>query len=143
VAKVEVVITPSVDRTEGTARGSIRLVVLALVVGLGGGWVAHDASMDDAKASVRVVEGWAYQAGTSGGIGCCGDTEDDAGGSSYSVKGILWRDLAAPAPSWTEADGSPECLGANTPELIRMGVVDVRPHDDAPGGPRAVWLECL
>ena len=99
--------------------------------------------MDDHTASVRVVEGWAYQAGTSGGIGCCGESWGEAGGSGYDVAAVLWRDLGGPSPSWTEADDSPECLGANTPVLIRMGVVDVRPNGDAPGGPRVVWLECL
>lgn len=98
----------------------------------------------DHTASVRIVEGWAFQAGASGGIGCCGSTEREAGGNGYNVQGVLWRDLGGATPSWMDVGSeSPDCLGANTPVLIRMGVVDVRPHEDAPGGPEVAWLECL
>ena len=123
---------------------AVRVYAAVLALGLVGGWFARGVIVSsDHTASVRIVEGWAYQAGTSGGIGCCGDSEDEAGGSGYSVEGVNWRDLSQPEPSWHHGGRSPECLGANVPTLIRMGVVDVRPMGQAPGGPRVTWLECL
>jgi hypothetical protein len=114
----------------------------ALVVGALGGWAA--AGHNSTEASVRIVEGWGYQAGSSGGIGCCGESRSTAGGDGFNVIGATWRDLSTGTSSWHEADGSsPTCLGENEPVLLRLGVVDVTPHGHAPGGPTVIWLECL
>ena len=114
-------------------------VVIAAVLA---GWYAHGLANDDHTASARIVEGWAYH-GVGGGIGCCGDTRDEAGGLGYNVAAVSWRDLSRPSPAWHDSSEFPECLGEVTATRVRMGVVDVRPHGAAPGGPRAVWLECL
>ena len=117
---------------------SIALVILALAAG----WFARGLTTQDHTASVRVVEGWAYH-GVDGGIGCCAESEEDAGGLGYFVVGASWRDLSEPQAGWHDPSEFPDCLGTTRAVRVRMGVVDVRPTSEAPGGPRVTWLECL
>ena len=115
----------------------------ALVVGALGGWWMRSATADDHWAVPRVVEGWAFQAGTSGGIGCCSRSAEGADGHGYDVNRVMWRDIRDRTDTWHGDDkDSPDCLPANKPVLVRFGVIDIAPTEDAPGRQAVAWLEC-
>jgi hypothetical protein len=62
----------------------------------------------------------------------------DAKGS-WIVAGASWSDGRA----WHDQD-TPTCLDADTlPRPIEMGVLEAKPHGDAPGRGVVVWLKCL
>ena len=114
-----------------------------LAAGAFGGWIARGVSGDDHTASVRIEEGWAYHGAAGGAFACCGDSQDKAGGPGYKIDGVLWRDLSKVEAPWRDGTSYPECLPETSSVRVRIGVVDVRSHAEAPGGPVVAWLECL
>jgi len=117
-------------------------MVLAIVLAAAAGWWARGIP-DSHWATPVVVEGWAYQGGTSGGIGCCGEDAESAGGHGYDVNNVHWRDLRAGNDAWQDGDGGPpDCLPAGEPARIRLGYVDIESRDGTPSYRQTVWLEC-
>jgi hypothetical protein len=62
---------------------------------------------------------------------------DEDGG--WIVAGASWSD----GRSWHD-QGTPTCLGGGAQRRpIELGVLEARPHGDAPGRGVVVWLKCL
>ena len=100
-------------------------ILISWAVGLVGG------------AQMQTLEGYAFvnEEGTAVGLSPDGATP----GASYIVAGAMWREQSGP---WH--DTFPTCLEPLvTGQEVRLGVLDARPQENAPGRPVVVWLECL
>lgn len=61
-------------------------------------------------------------------------------GEGYVIAGAIWREFGGP---WNQ-DGTPPSLAQpNTGQKVRLGVVYVKPTQEALGGPVVAWVEVL
>jgi hypothetical protein len=111
------------------------LVVGALLVGAAlGSAITWAAGVGD---RTQILEGfaWVNESGTAIGLSPDGETP----GPSYVVAGAMWREEGGP---WHDA--WPTCLAPTTfDQKVRLGLLEVEPHAEAPSRPVVLWLECL
>ena len=90
---------------------------------------------DESRIQVLEGEAWLNQEGTAIGLSPDGETP----GPGYVVAGAMWREQSGP---WH--DTFPTCLEPLVAgQRVRLGILEARPHGDAPGRPVVVWVECL
>lgn len=113
--------------------GLVVVTLIGLVMGILIGWAIGQAGGE----RIQVVEGdvWVNEQGTAIGLSADGE----APGTGYVVAGALWREQGGP---WN--DTFPTCLEPLVEgQRARLGVLQTRPQDEAPGRTVVVWLECL
>jgi len=67
-------------------------------------------------------------------------SKDLGEGEGYVIAGAKWREFGGP---W-HLDGTPPSLAQpNTGQKVRLGVVYVKPTQQALGGPVVAWIEVL
>jgi hypothetical protein len=67
-------------------------------------------------------------------------SKDLGPGEGYVIAGAKWREFGGP---W-HLDGTPPSLAQpNTGQKVRLGVVYVKPMQQALGGPVVAWIEVL
>jgi len=67
-------------------------------------------------------------------------SKDLGEGEGYVIAGAKWREFGGP---WN-LDGTPPSLAQpNTGQKVRLGVVYVKPTQQALGGPVVAWIEVL
>jgi len=86
-----------------------------------------------------IVEG--YSNGANDDCTALGVSKEPEGpGEGYVIAGAIWREFDGP---W-HLDGTPPSLAQpNTGQKVRLGVVYVKPTQQALGGPVVAWLEVL
>lgn len=128
---------------DGVEVAVMRLSHLAAVVvatlGLAG------CGKDDGATEVTILEGRASLASnvTDETATVAFDVERQTG---RRIDEILVRNFEVGTTSWHDGQtwhdhGIPTCL-SKTPVPVSVGMVDVAPTDDAPGGALLAWLRC-
>jgi hypothetical protein len=86
-----------------------------------------------------IVEGYAH--GTNYDGTAIGVSKELGGpGEGYVIAGAMWREFGG---SW-HLDGVPPSLAQpNTDQKVRLGIVYVKPTQEAGGGPVVAWFEVL
>jgi len=86
-----------------------------------------------------IVEGYSH--GTNYDGTAIGVSKEPGGpGEGYVIAGAMWREFDGP---WHQ-DGTPPSLAQpNTGQKVRLGVVYVKPTQEAFGGPVVAWIEVL
>ena len=112
----------------------VQLATAVLLLVAAGLWFAKPTS--DA-VSVRRVHGFTSAVNGSGtAIGLDGD--------GYVIAGADWRDCKKSCKPWHEGSAQETCVKPlSSGRELELGVVDVKPTDDAAGRTVVVWLQCL
>jgi len=114
------------------------MLFLGLLIGACGMWVAaHFAGPGFVRnEQVQILEGKTNGVNVDGtAIGFDGSGRT---GEGYIIAGARWRQDDGP---WNE--GLPTCLApGSSGQRVTLGVVEVPPVADAPGGSAVVWLVC-
>jgi hypothetical protein len=87
-----------------------------------------------------IVEGYSH--GANYDCTAIGVSKEPGGpGEGYVIAGVIWREFDGP---W-HLDGTtpPSLAQPNTGQKVRLGVVNVKPTQDKPGGPVVAWIEVL
>lgn len=86
-----------------------------------------------------IVEGYSNGAnydGTAIGV----SKELGGPGEGYVIAGAKWREFGG---SWHDSGTPPSLAQPNTGQKVRLGVVYVKPTQEAFGGPVVAWIEVL
>lgn len=96
-------------------------------------------SMIPHSVTPYIVEGYAH--GTNYDGTAMGVSKELGGpGEGYVIAGAMWREFGG---SW-HLDGVPPSLAQpNTDQKVRLGIVYVKPTQEAFGGPVVAWFEVL
>jgi ABC-type transport system involved in multi-copper enzyme maturation permease subunit len=117
---------------------------LILVVGIAIGVLAtwgFNSILSPASRGVTpyIVEG--YSTGTNFDGTAIGVSKAPGGaGEGYNIAGAYWREFDGP---WHSGGTAPSLAQPNTGQKVRLGIVNVKPTQQAPGGPVVAWLEVL
>jgi hypothetical protein len=86
-----------------------------------------------------IVEG--YSNGTNYDGTAIGVSKELGGpGEGYVIAGVMWREFGGP---WHQGGTPPSLAQSNTGQKVRLGVVYVKPTQQAFGGPVVAWIEVL
>jgi hypothetical protein len=86
-----------------------------------------------------IVEG--YSNGANYDCTAIGVSKDPGGpGEGYVIAGAMWREFGGP---WHQGGTPPSLAQPNTGQKVRLGVVNVKPTQEALGGPVVAWVEVL
>jgi hypothetical protein len=86
-----------------------------------------------------IIEG--YSTGTNFEGTAIGVAKEPGGpGEGYIIAGARWREFGGP---WNDRGTPPSLAQPNTGQKIRLGIVNVKPTQQAFGGPVVAWLEVL
>jgi len=87
-----------------------------------------------------IVEGYSNGANSDGTAIGVSKSKDLGPGEGYVIAGAKWRESGGP---W-HLDGTPPSLAQpNTGQKVRLGILYVKPRQEAPGGPVVAWVEVL
>jgi hypothetical protein len=87
-----------------------------------------------------IVEGYSNGANYDGTAIGVSKSKDLGAGEGYVIAGAKWREFDGP---W-HLDGTPPSLAQpNIGQKVRLGVVYVKPTQEAFGGPVVAWIEVL
>jgi hypothetical protein len=87
----------------------------------------------------HIVEGYSNGANSDGtAIGV--SKEPGGPGEGYVIAGAMWREFGG---SWHQGGTPPSLAQPNTGQKVRLGVVYVKPTQEAFGGPVVAWIEVL
>jgi hypothetical protein len=67
-------------------------------------------------------------------------SKDLGPGEGYVIAGAMWREFGGP---WHQNGTPPSLAQPNTGQKVRLGVVYVKPTQEAFGGPVVAWIEVL
>ncbi len=87
----------------------------------------------------NVIEGYSTGInfdGTAIGI----SKEPGGAGEGYIIAGARWRESGGP---WHDAGTPPSLAHPDTGQKVRLGVINIEPTQQAPGGPVVAWLEVI
>jgi hypothetical protein len=87
-----------------------------------------------------IVEGYSNGANSDGTAIGVSKSKDLGPGEGYVIAGAKWREFGGP---W-HLDGTPPSLAQpNTGQKVRLGIVYVKPTQEALGGTVVAWVEVL
>jgi len=67
-------------------------------------------------------------------------SKDLGPGEGYVIAGAMWREFGGP---WHDGGTPPSLAQPNTGQKVRLGIVNVKPTQEGPGGPVVAWVEVL
>ena len=86
-----------------------------------------------------IVEGYSH--GTNYDGTAIGVSKEPGGpGEGYVIAGAIWREFDGP---WHQGGTIPSLAQPNTGQKVRLGIVYVKPTQEALGGPVVAWIEVL
>jgi hypothetical protein len=86
-----------------------------------------------------IVEGYSH--GTNYDGTAMGVSKELGGpGEGYVIAGAIWREFGGP---WHDGGTPPSLAQPNTGQKVRLGVVYVKPIQEALGGAVVAWIEVL
>jgi hypothetical protein len=87
----------------------------------------------------QIIEGYSTGANYEGtAIGVA--NEVDGPGEGYIIAGAEWQELGGP---WHDSGTPPSLAQPNTGQKVRLGIVEVKATEEAPGGTVVAWIEVL
>jgi hypothetical protein len=95
--------------------------------------------MTSPSVTPYIVEGYSNGAnydGTTIGV----TQEGGLPGEVYVIAGAKWREFGGP---WHDSGTPPSLAQPNTGQKVRLGIVYVKPTQEALGGPVVAWIEVL
>jgi len=82
-----------------------------------------------------------YSHGTNYDGTAIGVSKEHGGpGEGYVIAEAMWREFGG---SWHQGGTPPSLAQPNTGQKVQLGVVNVKPVQDKPGGPVVAWIEVL
>ncbi|MBN1189141.1 MAG: hypothetical protein JXA46_05250 [Dehalococcoidales bacterium] len=66
--------------------------------------------------------------------------EPGEGGDGYRIGGAFWREFGGP---WHDRGSAPSLEWPSYGQKIRLGIIDYKPTDQAPGSSAVVWYEVI
>lgn len=86
-----------------------------------------------------IVEG--YSTGTNYDNTAMGISEElGGGGNSYVIAGSWWREFGGP---WHDKGSAPSLAYPSSGQKVRLGIIDYKPIQQAPGSSVVVWYEVI
>lgn len=120
---------------------NLRMVLIAISGILVGALVTSGIFWYNSLSGVKpyIVEG--YSTGTNYNGTALGVSEEPGGGgNSYNIAGAFWREFGGP---WHDKGSPPSLAWPSYGQRVRLGVIDYRPIDQAPGSSAVVWYEVI
>lgn len=120
---------------------NFRIVLAALLGILVGALATSGIFWYNSLSGVKpyIIEG--YSTGTNYDGTALGVSEELSGvGNSYNVAGAFWREFGGP---WHDKGSAPSLAWPSYGQRVRLGVIDYRPTEKAPGSSAVVWYEVI
>jgi len=117
------------------------MLLVGIVVGCLATWGSISLwGMIPHNVTPYIVEGYSNGANSDGTAIGVSKSKDLGPGEGYVIAGAKWREFGGP---W-HLDGTPPSLAQpNTGQKVRLGIVYVKPTQEALGGPVVAWVEVL
>jgi hypothetical protein len=115
--------------------------IIILIAGIAIGVLAMWGYSSTQGVKPYIVEGYSsgtnYEGtamGVSQEVGGTGESE------GYRIEGAVWREFGGP---WHDRESPPSLEWPSYGQKIRLGVIDYKPTEYAPGSSAVVWLEVI
>jgi hypothetical protein len=87
-----------------------------------------------------IIEGYSNGANYEGTAIGVSKSKELGPGEGYVIAGAKWRESGG---AWHDSGTPPSLAQPNTGQKVRLGVVYVKPTQEALGGPVVAWIEVL